>query len=160
MSDSLRATIADHAARFTDEIMALVWNGLSERLAANDRNPRHLGQSGRAPRRSVADLEAMSDRIVAVLGKSAAGMRAEVLRAKLAASRSQLGRPMEMLLALGRVTKTGHKRATIYHLGVAAAEPAGGERVGAMAGGTKTGPRRSTSAAGRTARKRRARAGK
>jgi hypothetical protein len=97
----------------------------------------------------------MADRMVAVLGKSPAGVRAEVPRAKLAASRSQLGRPMVMLLASGRVKKTGERRSTVYYLGGTAARPAPSAVQPARA---RRGTRPSAGTAAKTARKRRAKA--
>ncbi len=123
MNSPIRESIRTLATKFADELLELVRNGLSKELAAKDQPVVALPKGrGRRTRRSAKDLGAAADRILATLAKSAGGFRAEVLRARVGMSRPALLRPLRMLLASGRVRKTGQKRATVYLLGSSAAK--------------------------------------
>ena len=123
MNANLRDSVMRLATHFAEELLQLVWSGLSEELEAGGRSAAPVGDGGRRARRSEADVRADGDRILAVLGKAPAGLRAEDLRAKLGMSRPAIGRPLKLLIAAGRVRKTGEKRATVYSLGAPAAKP-------------------------------------
>ena len=59
----------------------------------------------------------MIDAIVALLQKSAAGMRAEQIRESLQVEAKELPRPLADAVESGRITKSGQKRATTYFVG-------------------------------------------
>jgi hypothetical protein len=121
MNSPMRESIRTLATKFADELLGLVWNGLARELAARDPPVAALPKGrGRRTRRSAEDLGAAADRILATLAKSTGGLRAEVLRARVGMSRPDFGRPLKMLLASGRLKKTGQKRATVYLLGTSA----------------------------------------
>ena len=157
MNAALRESIRTLATKFADELLGLVWNGLEGELAAKDPPGVALpNDRGRRTRRSAEDLGAAADRILATLSKSTSGLRAEVLRARLGISRPDLGRPLKMLLASGRVKKTGQKRATVYLLG-SSAEKGRAAAAPAQAARAKT-EKRTAARAAKTARKATARA--
>ena len=156
MNSPLRESIRTLATKFADELLGLVWNGLSDQLAPSDPPAGALARGGRRPRRSAEDIGAAADRILATLAKSAGGLRAEVLRARVGMSRPALGRPPKMLLASGRVQKTGQKRATVYLLGTSA-EKGRAAAAPAPAARAKT-EKRTAAKAAKTARKATARA--
>jgi hypothetical protein len=126
MNASIQQSIASLATRFADEILRVITEGLAQTLSAGDASlPVALGRRTRARRRTEADLSGASDRIVATLEKNSGELRAEDLRAKAGMTRAAMGRPLKMLLASGRVRKTGQKRSTVYRLaGTAATAPA------------------------------------
>jgi len=70
--------------------------------------------SGRLGRRSVADIGALLDNIVALLAQNPDGLRAEQIRSALNIEAKELPRPLADGVANGSLTKTGQKRATTY----------------------------------------------
>ena len=117
MNANIRDSVVRLATQFAEDLLALVWDGLSEELEAGARAVPAGAALGRRTRRTDADVRADGEKILATLGKSPGGLRAEDLRAKLGMSRPAIGRPLKLLIGEGRVRKTGEKRATVYHLG-------------------------------------------
>jgi hypothetical protein len=68
------------------------------------------------PRRSPAEIEAVVERIAALLSERRQGLRAEQIREELRLSAAELPRPLSEGLATGRFVKAGQKRATTYSL--------------------------------------------
>lgn len=75
------------------------------------------GKSRRLGRRSPADIAAVVDHIVGLLGKHPKGLRAEEIRQKLSLQAKELPRPIADALSAKRISKQGQKRATTYFAG-------------------------------------------
>jgi hypothetical protein len=142
MEPGIRDKIAALAARFAEDVVGVI----SESIAGHLRNAgaarsrvelrgvtERAAAGGTRIRRSASQLDAISDRIVAQLGKKPDGVRAEDLRASLGLPRSAIARPIAQLLSAKRIRKTGEKRRTTYFLA--------GSGGGASAGGGKAGKR-------------------
>lgn len=131
---TLRTTIENLATEFAskildalrsasiDELVGVAGDGGTRRArparaategAAAARAPRPRGSSGRLGRRSAGDISRMVESIVELLAKSD-GLRAEQIREALGVEAKELPRPLAEALSLGRVTKSGQKRATTY----------------------------------------------
>jgi hypothetical protein len=70
--------------------------------------------SGRLPRRSVGEIRAQLDQILALLKKNKEGMRAEVIRTQLGLISKEMPRVLKEGLELKKLTSKGQKRATTY----------------------------------------------
>ena len=79
--------------------------------------PRQRGKGRRLARRSAANLAAVLDTIVKLVGKTKDGMRAEHIREKLNLDRRELPRVLKLGLAEKRLKCSGQKRATVYRAG-------------------------------------------
>jgi hypothetical protein len=124
MDSAIQEAIAVLAKRFADEVLAVIAQGLAETLDKGVAElPQRVPRTPR-PRRSEADLGSATERILATLEKSSGELRSEELRAKAGMTRAAMGRPLKMLLASGRVRKSGEKRRTVYRLAGAAKTPA------------------------------------
>jgi hypothetical protein len=138
MEPGIRDKIAALAARFAEDVVGVISESIAGHLrnAGSARNRVELrGVTERAAaggsriRRSASQLDAISDRIVAQLGKKPDGVRAEDLRASLGLPRSAIARPIAQLLSAKRIRKTGEKRRTTYFLtGGGGGASAGGGR--------------------------------
>ena len=115
MALSLRERINSLAARFADEVIAAVSESVDERLAADGGGSLSFGRkTGRVVRRTADALAEVGERILAALTHEPKGIRSEDLRAAVGLSRAEMFRPIGMLLAAGRIRKTGQKRRTTY----------------------------------------------
>ena len=76
--------------------------------------PRQRGKGRRLARRSAANLAAVLDTIVKLVGKTKDGMRAEHIREKLNLDRRELPRVLKLGLAEKRLKVRGVKRASCY----------------------------------------------
>jgi hypothetical protein len=124
MDAAIQEAVSDLAKRFAEEVLAVVAQGLAETLDKGVAElPQRVPRTPR-PRRSEADLGSATERILATLEKSSGELRSEELRAKSGMTRAAMGRPLKMLLASGRVRKSGEKRRTVYRLACAAKTPA------------------------------------
>ncbi len=72
------------------------------------------GRGRRLRRRSVGDINAVVQRIVALLKSNKKGLRAEEIRVKLGLDRREIPRPLAEALSKKLVSKKGKKRATTY----------------------------------------------
>ena len=88
------------------------------------------GKSRRLGRRSPADIAAVVDHIVGLLGKHPKGLRAEEIRQKLNLQAKELPRPIADALSAKRISKHGQKRATTYFAGGKAAGPKASKKRG------------------------------
>ena len=124
---TLAATIQALSADFATNIVAAIrqaslselMGGLETHVTKPAKAPKEPAaprarKAGRLPRRSLEDLNAMADRIVQAVSESSGGLRAEKIRAELGIAPNELARPLSVALADKRLTKIGHKRATIY----------------------------------------------
>jgi hypothetical protein len=126
MASSLRERITGLAARFAEEVIAAVSESVDERLAQGGTGGLTFGRkAGRVVRRSADALAEVGERIVAALGREPKGIRSEDLRAAIGLSRAEMFRPIGMLLAAGRIRKTGQKRRTVYFVEAGAAASPG-----------------------------------
>ena len=73
--------------------------------------------SGRLARRSEEDIKKAVLAITGLLSRHPEGLGAEGIRAALRMDKREIGRPIEVGLADGRITKKGQRRATKYFLG-------------------------------------------
>lgn len=71
-------------------------------------------RSGRLHRRSQGELDAVVNKIVALLKGNKKGLRAEEIRTKLHLDRREIPRPLAEALKKKVITKKGKKRATTY----------------------------------------------
>jgi hypothetical protein len=96
-----------------------------ERPVAARTRPTHSAPSARSasarpsraerlPRRSLTEIAAVVDQIVALLTEHREGLRAEQIRDALGVSAAELPRPLKEGLAARRLVKSGEKRATTY----------------------------------------------
>ncbi len=72
------------------------------------------GRGRRLRRRSVGDINAVVQKIVALLKTNKKGLRAEEIRVKLGLDRREIPRPLAEALSKKLVSKKGKKRATTY----------------------------------------------
>ncbi len=138
MPPTLRDRIATLATEFADEILAAVRESVDRRLqSAGAGAPLNFGGARRrGGRRTRETLAVLADRILSEVRRHSGGIRAENLRANVGLARSEIGRPVAMLLAERRIRKTGEKRRTTYYLAergatAAAAEAQKGNGAGA-----------------------------
>jgi len=131
----LRSTIESLATQFAaslfdalrgasiDELVAVSQGGRRSGRARGERDVadlvggRRKGRGGRLGRRSADDIGKMIDGIVSLLQKSDGGLRAEQIREALGVEAKELPRPLAEAVSLGRITKSGQKRATTYFVG-------------------------------------------
>jgi uncharacterized Zn finger protein len=85
------------------------------RRSGTTRSVERNGKAGRGPARARKDSDAMVERIVQVLGRHKAGLRADQIRVELGVDALQLVRPITSALSSKRITKRGRRRATTYH---------------------------------------------
>ncbi len=131
---SLRSQLNELAAHFADAIVnAIRGSSLEELLAQTGGSvgsgrgrgrPRGLAvatepkargrRSGRLPRRSAEEIAAELDRIVGLVKKSKAGLRAEEIRAALKMQSKEMPRILKEGLATKVLKSKGQKRATTY----------------------------------------------
>jgi hypothetical protein len=104
-------------------------SGASVRAAPGTGASRHRG---RLPRRSAGDIERVVERIVGLLKRHPAGLRAEQIRDELGLEAKELPRPLKEALDTGSLQKSGQKRATTYFVKVAGGghSKAGGRAAG------------------------------
>jgi hypothetical protein len=131
---SLRSQLNELAAHFADAIVnAIRGSSLEELLAqtgggasggrgrgrarelaiATEAKPRGR-RSGRLPRRSAEEIAAELDRIVGLVKKSKAGLRAEEIRSALKMQSKEMPRILKEGLATKVLKSKGEKRATTY----------------------------------------------
>ncbi|WP_394846289.1 hypothetical protein LZC95_02345 [Pendulispora brunnea] len=84
------------------------------RAAAPAAAPERKGGNGRLHRRSDDEIGVVVDKIVALLKKNPAGLRAEQIREKLSLAPKELPRPIKDALSGKKITAKGQKRATTY----------------------------------------------
>jgi|SRR5580658_8847194 hypothetical protein len=131
---SLRSQLNELAAQFADAIVnairgssleeLLVQTGGGVRPGRGRGRPRSVAvateptprarRSGRLPRRSAEEIAAELDRIVGLVKKSKAGLRAEEIRAALKMQPKEMPRILKEGLATKVLKSKGQKRATTY----------------------------------------------
>src|SRR5258708_23609517 len=133
MPSSLRSRLNELAASFSAGVLDAIRGAsleelLSESPRGKSRAPvrgvapalaaaRARRRGGRLPRRSAGDIAQAVEKIVALLGDHAGGLRAEQIRQKLGLQAKELPRPLKEGLDGGRLSKVGRKRATTYFAG-------------------------------------------
>jgi hypothetical protein len=131
---SLRSQLNELAAQFADAIVnairgssleeLLVQTGGGVRPGRGRGRPRSVAvateptprarRSGSLPRRSAEEIAAELDRIVGLVKKSKAGLRAEEIRAALKMQPKEMPRILKEGLATKVLKSKGQKRATTY----------------------------------------------
>ena len=130
MSNPLPATIQKLSEIFAADVLHAIRGMSLEEIASlgvggrrgpgrPPKNPLLLGAATkgggkRLPRRSMADLEKMVGKIVALVKSHKKGINAEGIRSALKVPRKELPRPIAMALASKKIHKKGRKRATLY----------------------------------------------
>jgi len=130
---SLRSQLNELAAQFADAVVnAIRGSSLEEllaqaggsgaprrgpgrpRSAAASESKSRVRSPGRLPRRSAEEIAAELDRVVAVVKKSKAGLRAEEIRAALKMQPKEMPRILKEGLSAKVLKSKGQKRATTY----------------------------------------------
>jgi hypothetical protein len=129
---SLRSQLNELAAQFADAVVQAIRGSSLEELLAQSggaprrgpgrpRGPTAPGEpkararaSGRLPRRSAEEIAAELERVVALVKKSKAGLRAEEIRAALKLLPKEMPRILKEGLAAKVLKSKGQKRATTY----------------------------------------------
>jgi len=131
---SLRSQLSELAAHFADAIVNAIRSSSLEELLAQTGGqggprrgpgrPRGLAtaaeakprgrRSGRLPRRSAEEIAAELDRVVGLVKKSKAGLRAEEIRSALKMQSKEMPRILKEGLATKMLKSKGQKRATTY----------------------------------------------
>jgi hypothetical protein len=136
MSNTLRSNIQAAAAVFTSSVLEAIRGASLEELLAESgggggkrgpgRPPRALAgvtgggrrgraaRTGRLKRRSPEDIAAALDRVVALVKKSKAGLRAEQIREQLRMQSKEMPRILKEGLSKKKLKAKGQKRATTY----------------------------------------------
>jgi hypothetical protein len=135
MSNSLRANIQAAAAVFTSSVLEAIRGASLEELlaesggggrrarsarvaaavavAAEGRSSR-AARSGRLKRRSAADIAKVLERVVALVKRHKAGLRAEQIREELRMQSKEMPRVLKEGLTKKKLKARGQKRATTY----------------------------------------------
>jgi hypothetical protein len=137
MSNSLRSNIQTAAAVFTASVLEAIRSASLEELLAESgaggrrgpgRPPRALSaalgaasvrgpraaRAGRLKRRSPEDIAAALERVVSLVKKSKAGLRAEQIREQLHMQSKEMPRVLKEGIAKRKLKARGQKRATTY----------------------------------------------
>lgn len=129
MTSTLRSTLNELATEFASNVLRAIRGASLEEIlsetgggpATKGRSPRALGSTpraakrgGRLARRSSGDIASVVNKIVGLLEKHQAGLRAEEIRSKLNLQAKELPRPIAEALSKKRIVKEGKKRATTY----------------------------------------------
>lgn len=137
MSNSLRSNIQTAAAVFTASVLEAIRSASLEELLAESgsggrrgpgRPPRALSaalaaagmrgarttRTGRLKRRSAEDIAAALDRVVSLVKKHKAGLRAEQIREQLRMQSKEMPRVLKEGIAKKKLKAKGQKRATTY----------------------------------------------
>jgi uncharacterized protein YejL (UPF0352 family) len=131
---TLRSQIDALAAHFADQVVSAIRGAsLQELIGAHSAGPAARrrgggaqpapastpkaapkGKPGRLKRRSDEDIAAALAKVVGLVKKHAAGLRAEEIRANLGLEAKELPRVLKEGLSSKVLTKKGQKRATAY----------------------------------------------
>ena len=130
MTSTLRSTLNELATEFASNVLRAIRGASLEEIlsetgggpatrgraprAASAASPRAAKRGGRLARRSSGDIASVVNKIVGLLEKHQAGLRAEEIRSKLNLQAKELPRPIAEALAKKRIVKEGQKRATTY----------------------------------------------
>jgi hypothetical protein len=124
----LASTLAHLTASFTEAVLeAIRGSSLEELVGATGRGPRSRATlvspprarasgrpSGRRKRRSRAEIDQALARVLALVKRNKAGLRAEQIRTDLGMQRKDLPRVLHEGLATKALRSQGQKRATRY----------------------------------------------
>jgi hypothetical protein len=135
--EELRSKIRMAATRFTDDVIgafAEAFSSVAADFSAAER-PRAVrpapaakraikkgvaakpAKPGKRIRRSADQLQDIGQMVVRLLQGNKKGLRVEHINKTLGTSTRQLMRPIQKLLAEGRLRKSGERRATTYYAG-------------------------------------------
>ncbi len=130
MPSTLSERIAALATRFANQILVTVRESVDARIEAGEGRRFRRVKNGRrrGGRRTVEAISALADRVFSEVRRHPEGIRAEKLRANVGLERSEIGRPVMLLLSVGRMRKTGETRRTTYYPTAPRAKAGGGSR--------------------------------
>jgi hypothetical protein len=132
MPNSLRSSLDDLASSFADSVLAAIRGASLDELLTDSAGKSKPGpgrpkkssngtpkpapepSSGRLPRRSLDDIAAALDKVVALVKKNKTGMRAEQIRAELNMQAKEMPRVLKEGLSTRKLKAKGQKRATTY----------------------------------------------
>jgi hypothetical protein len=129
---NLQETIREHSVVFAqrliealrgasiEELASVTHGGSSARRTIAPRSAQ--GPRDRLGRRSAQDIENALDAIVKLVAQHAEGLRAEVIREKLALDKRELPKPLAEGIAKGILKKKGQKRSTTYFVAAKSAK--------------------------------------
>jgi hypothetical protein len=124
MSGNIEATIANLASEFVARILSALREASLGDLETTPQRTRAtdapVSGARKRIRRSPAELQALADKIVAVVKRHPKGIKAEELKRAMGVKPGNIGakvftKPLALALASKRITKRGHRRATTYH---------------------------------------------
>lgn len=121
MSNRVRDLIEEFASKLEsilkdDVRRALATVGLGIAGGQPARANGHNDAPSKGAKRDRSELQALSDRFIAFVGKNP-GLRIEQINRDLGTTTKDLALPIRKLIADGRLRTSGHKRSTTYFLG-------------------------------------------
>jgi hypothetical protein len=126
MPEALQRQIRSSALEFATEVIEIVQRavaGLADQFSSG-KPPVAKPPAGRrpaqraarpAPVRAPKDSAALQPSLLGLLKKNKEGMGAEAINAALGTTTKDIIKPLQDLLAQGRITRTGQARGTKYH---------------------------------------------
>lgn len=129
MPNSLRSALDALASSFTDGVLQAIRSASIEDLQAESGGRARRGggttagnagtrtrttKSGRLARRSEAEILEAVERVVALVKKSKAGLRAEQIKTALGLQAKEMPRILKTAVGGKKLKKKGQKRATVY----------------------------------------------
>jgi len=126
MPEVLQRQIRSSALEFATQVIEIVQQavaGLADQFSQG--KPQIAKSSGRRPAqrtaksaplaRSPKDAAALQSSLLGLLKKNKEGMGAEAINAALGTTTKDIVKPLQDMVAQGRVTRTGQARGTKYH---------------------------------------------
>jgi hypothetical protein len=126
MPEALQRQIRSSALEFATQVIEIVQQavaGLADQFApgkpqvakAAGRRPVQRAVKAAAPARAPKDSAALQSSLLGLLKKNKEGMGAEAINAALGTTTKDIVKPLQDLLAQGRITRSGQARGTKYH---------------------------------------------
>lgn len=112
LASQFASSVLDAIRGMSLDELALVSGGVPTN---NTARPSKSRNKGRLPRRSLEDIGEVVEKITTLLANEPNGLRAEDIRQVLKLDVREIARPIAEALAAKKITKTGKKRATVYH---------------------------------------------
>jgi hypothetical protein len=130
MPSSLRSRLEELSAAFVAEVLTVIRSASIDELVSESSGPtdkrehraapkgprasRGVSSSGRLRRRSKEDVEAILQRVLALVARHKTGLRAEQIKQELDLQAKEMPRVLKEGLAKKKLSSRGQKRATTY----------------------------------------------